>query len=227
MELFNPTYRSAEIDKISGAMAKAQGTYAALIPNEDAAGGKYANLKAILAATRESLSSNGISFFQGIELLDEGSGAALLVTEINHESGQYKRSIARVVSGATDRQTGNVYEMHKRLHALMILGIAPSENDPLAFDDNGIEQTDTHTINQLKKPAHVKKDIDRTTTISSDQYNDLMIELDGYEDIVMNIQEVYNISTLADLPKSEYHPALIRVRRIKKTQEEYDRTRKR
>ena len=49
----------------------------------------FANLQAILKATRESLSVNEIGFFQFIELLDEGSGAALLKTTLGHSSGQY------------------------------------------------------------------------------------------------------------------------------------------
>ena len=71
-----------------GAIAKAQGNYKRLIPNEDSSVGKFANLQAILDATRESLSANAVSFFQYIQLLDEGSGAALLHTVLGHDSGQ-------------------------------------------------------------------------------------------------------------------------------------------
>ena len=139
-------YRSTEINEIMGALAKAQGNYKRLVANQNAPGGKFANLQAILEAVRESLSENGLGFFQFIELLDEGSGGALLKTTIGHESGQYISSCARVVAGKTERQTGNIYEIHKRLHALMILGIAPSDNDPIAFDDNGEIIAEQHLI---------------------------------------------------------------------------------
>lgn len=218
----NP-YRSIDINHIMAAFAKAQGSYKPLVANQDAPGGIYANLQAILEAVRESLSNNGLAFYQYIELLDEGSGAALLHSVLGHESGQYISSVARVVAAKTDRQTGNIYEIHKRFHALMLLGIAPSENDPMAFDDNGQEQADQVLLERLKKPAVAKKDLKNEETVTKDQYNDLMIELDGYEDLTKDIMQAYAIETLADLPKSEYHTALSRIRRIKRTHEEYHR----
>ena len=215
-------YRSTDINEIMGALAKAQGTYKPLVANQDAPGGKFANLQAILEAVRESLAKNGLGFYQYIELLDEGSGAALLKTTIGHESGQYISSCARVVTGKTERQTGNIYEIHKRLHALMILGIAPSENDPVAFDDNGEIMAEQYLISQLRKPDSPKKEvIDRTDVINKTQYEELLIELHGFEKIAKDIMEVYDLSTLADLPASEYHRARAKILKIKKTQEDY------
>ncbi len=153
----NNIYRSSEINEIMGALSKAQGSYKKLVANQDAPGGKFSNLQSILEAVRESLAKNGLGFFQFIELLDEGSGASLLKTTIGHESGQYISSCARVVTGKTERQTGNIYEIHKRLHALMILGIAPSNNDPVAFDDNGELMAEQHLISSLRKPDSPKK----------------------------------------------------------------------
>jgi hypothetical protein len=218
----NNIYRSQEINEIMCALSKAQGTYKKLIANQDAPGGKFANLQAILDAVRDSLAKNGLGFYQFIELLDEGSGAALLKTTIGHQSGQYISSCARVVTGATVRQTGNIYEIHKRLHALMILGIAPSENDPIAFDDNGEIMAEQHLVSQLRKPDSPQKEkIDRNDVINKHQYEELLIELDGFEKIAKGIMEVYDIHTLADLPASEYHRARAKILKIKKTQEDY------
>lgn len=216
------SYRSHEINNLMGSLAKAQGTYKPLIANQDAPGGKYANLQAILDAVRESLSNNGLAFYQYIELLDEGSGAALLRSVLGHESGQFISSVARVVAAKTDRQTGNTYEIHKRFHALMLLGIAPSQNDPMAFDDNGKEQADQVLLERIKKPLASKKELKNEETVTKEQYEDLMIELDGYEDLTKDIMLAYNIETIADLPKSEYHTALSRIRRIKRTYDEYN-----
>lgn len=219
-------YRSCTINEIMGALAKAQGNYKRLIANQDAPGGKFANLQAILDAVRESLSKNGLGFFQFIELLDEGSGAALLKTTIGHESGQYISSCARVVPGKTERQTGNIYEIHKRLHALMLLGIAPSDNDPIAFDDNGEIMAEQHLISSLRKPdSPQKEEIDRTDVINKHQYEELLIELNGFEKIAKDIMEAYDLATLADLPASEYHRARGKILKIKRTQEEYLRKR--
>ena len=219
-------YRSEAINEIMGALSKAQGDYKPLVANQSVAGRKFANLQAILDAVRDALSTNGLGFFQFIELLDEGSGAALLKTTIGHESGQYISSCARVVAGKTDRQTGNIYEVHKRLHALMLLGIAPSDNDPIAFDDNGEMMAENHLIASLRKPdSPQKEEIDHNDVINAHQYSELLIELNGFEKIAKDIMETYDIRTLADLPATEYHKARSKILKIKRTQEEYMRQR--
>lgn len=218
----NSIYRSAEINHIMGALAKAQGSYKTLVANQKGPGGKFANLEATLEAVRESLSSNGISFFQHIELLDEGSGAALLKTMLGHESGQYISSCGRVIPDKNERKTGNMFEIHKRRHAQMILGIAPSENDPIAFDDNGEVISEDNLIADLRKPDTPNKpSLDRTDVIDNAQYRELLIELQGYEKIAKDIMDTYAIQTLADLPAGEYHVARARILKIKKTHEEY------
>lgn len=220
------TYCSESTGELISSLSKAQGAYKKLVANQDAPGGKFANLQAILDAVRGSLSDNGLAFYQYIELLDEGSGASLLKSILGHESGQYISSCARVVVGKTERQTGNIYEIHKRLHALMILGIAPSDNDPIAFDDNGEIMAEQHLISQLRKPdAPKKEEIDRTDVINKTQYEELLIELSGFDKIAKDIMEVYDIHTLADLPASEYHRARSKILKIKRTQEEYSRKR--
>jgi hypothetical protein len=219
-------YRSEAINEIMGALSKAQGDYKPLVANQSVSGRKFANLQAILDAVRDALSTNGLGFFQFIELLDEGSGAALLKTTIGHESGQYISSCARVVAGKTDRQTGNIYEVHKRLHALMLLGIAPSDNDPIAFDDNGEMMAENHLIASLRKPdSPQKEEIDHNDVINAHQYSELLIELNGFEKIAKDIMETYDIRTLADLPATEYHKARSKILKIKRTQEEYMRQR--
>jgi hypothetical protein len=220
----NNIYRSPEINHIMGALSKAQGSYKPLVANEDAPGGKFSNLQGILLAVRESLASNGLAFYQFIELLDEGSGAALLRTILGHESGQYISSTARVVRGKSDRQTGNIYEIHKRFHALMILGIAPSTNDPMAFDDNGEELAEQVLIDELRKPKNPNmQPVIETNykTVNKDQYNELLIELEGFEEIAKDMLDVYKIETLADLPQEEYHKARAKILKLKRTHETY------
>jgi len=217
------TYRSDAIDKVMASLSKAQGSYKKLIPNQVGPDGVYANLEATLDATRDALSQNGLGFYQYTHLLDEGTGAALLHTVLGHESGQYISSTARIITGKTDRQTGNINEIHKRIQAQMLLGIAPSKNDPIAFDDNGHEQTDLALLERLKRPAEERDAIDKSVVITKDQYNDLLIELQGEETIAQDILDFYHIQTLADLPRDEYHKARSRILRIKRTKEEYER----
>ena len=154
-------------------------------------------------------------------MIDEGSGATLLKTTLAHESGQWITSCARVVAGKTDRHTGNIYEVYKRLHALMLLGIAPSDNDPIAFDDNGDMMADEKLIAELRKPdLPLKPELDYNDVINKHQYDELLIELDGYPSIVKDMLRVYDIQTLADMPASEYHKARAKIRDIKKTHQD-------
>lgn len=213
-------YRSDEINHLMLALAKAQGSYKKLVPNQPSTGGKFANLSAILESVRESLAANGLGFYQYIDLLDEGAGASLLKTMLGHESGQYISSCARIVNGKTFRETCNVIEGHRRLNALLLLGLAPSDNDPMMFDDNGVEQLDQMILENMKKPGSKKERIPGDT-ISKEQYEDLMVELSGFEDIAKGIQEFYAVTTIADLPRSEYHLTLSKIRKIKKNYDDY------
>lgn len=212
--------RSENIDKVAGALAQAQGTYKPLAPNRESAAGSYADLNAILDATRNALSQNGIAFLQETELLDEGSGASLLYTTIAHASGQYISSVARLVIGKTERSTGTIQEIIKRRQACNLLGIAPSPYDPYAADDNAEELTEHHILEQLKKPKK-EKDLDPLDTITKERYHDLLIELEGYDEITKGILETYDVQTLADVPNTEYHSVLAKIRRLKKTHDEY------
>lgn len=217
------SYRSEAIDLIMGALANAQGCYRKLIPNEDSIGGKYANLTSVLEAVREPLAKNGLGFYQYIDLLDEGSGASLLRTMLGHSSGQYISSVARIIPGKTFRETFNSIEGFRRLHALLILGIAPSANDPLIRDDNGVEQAEASMVEEIRKPQKdkIEEKAYSPEVINKDQYTDLMYELDGYEDIANGIQKFYNIPTIADMPRNQYHIAIAKIRKIKKTHEEF------
>lgn len=71
---------------------------------------------------------------------------------------------------------------------------------------------------EMKKPHKV---IDNTVVISKAEYALLLCELDGYEDIAKDIMTVYNITTLANIPATEYHKAREKIKKIKRTQEDY------
>jgi hypothetical protein len=216
-------YRSEEINLISDALAVAQGSYKPLIPNINGAGGKYANLQAILDATREALSKNKLAFYRVTELLDEGTGAQLLKTTLSHGSGQFISSAARIISCPTFKETFNALEVIGRSQASLLLGIAPSPHDPLLKDDNGEDQLEKVILQDIRKPEEAKKRTDFVDRISKDQYDILMYELEGFSDIAKGIQTKYGIDTLADLPKTEYYPVETQIRKIKKTHEDYIR----
>ena len=216
-------YRSAEIGILFGALAKAQGAYLRPVPNQRSPGGEFANLASILEATRPALSANALSFNFYQELLDSGSGACILWTTLGHESGQWMKSCSRVVSSGTFREIFNAIENYKRLSACNMLGIAPAGKDPLLFDDDGIEELDKQTVKNMRTPIDKRpKKSEHADVITQDQYDDLMFELEGYEEIAENMQQVYRIKTIADLPRSELYFAKEKIRELKKTYDDYD-----
>lgn len=212
-------YRSEQINSLTESLAKAQGCYKFLVPNEDIAGGRFANLTAIFEATREALSSNGLTFIQHVELLDEGAGASLLWTTLAHSSGQYLRSCSRIVQENTFRETFQGIERYKRLNALMILGIAPSGLDPLMFDDNGVQQSEKQIVKNIKHPVSKPKS-QNAETITKEEYDGLMFDLEGFGEIAKTIQDRYEITTIADLPRSEIWNVKEHIRRVIKLYEE-------
>ena len=213
--------RSESIDKFVEAFSKAQGSFKPLVPNEYAAGGKFANLQAILESVREALSTNGLSFYQQIELLQEGNGVCLLHSVLSHSSGQWISTSSRVIPGQTFRETFNGIESYRRLSALLLLGIAATGNDPLIQDDNGTQEQEKEIIKKMKQPDKVPVGRDFIETITGDQYKELMFELDGYPDIAKGILVFYKISSIADLPKTEYYTVQGKIRKLKRTHEEY------
>lgn len=216
------SYRSPEVGILFGALAKAQGAYKPLQCSQEAAGGKFANLSDIMMAVREALSLNGLSLYQHVELKDEGDGSSLLWTSLGHESGQFISSCSRIVQYSTLRETMNCTEGYKRMHATMLLGIAPSPTDPLMFDDNGTENMDKQILDDIRHPER-KDPSEFRDTITKDQYEDLMHELEGQPQIAKGILKFYNINALSDIPKTEFYNAQHRIRNIKKTHEEYVR----
>lgn len=217
------SYRSEKFGLLAGALAKAQGTYKPLIANEIGPRGPYANLKATLEAVRESLSQNALAFIQHEELMDEGMGAVILITTIMHESDQFTSSRARIIQGSTLRETGTNTATIKRRQAQTLLGIAPSENDPDSYDDDGKDMAEKHLMKEIRKPRLDQKITDRNDVIDKRQYEELLIELDGYPALADDIMKKHDITTLADLPHSFYHQALMSIRNIKKTQEAHER----
>ena len=203
-------------------MSKAQGAYKTLKPNQIYKGERFANLEAILAAVREPLSLNALAFFQHDELLDAGSGAAIMKTTLMHESGQWISSWARIVSGKTDKETASIYEFRARLHAVRLLGIAPSSNDPFLFDDNGEMQAESVLLDDLSKPAdvRVREKGRREETISNTQFNQLTHMLKGYPRLAKDIKEAHQIESLDELPASEFLRALNKIHTIKQREEE-------
>ena len=215
-------YQSEQIDQVLAALSNAQGMYNDLIPSQDGPGGKYANLADIIKATKKALHQNKLCLFFQEHLLNEGSGAALLWTRLGHQSGQYIATCDRIFKNGTLISIGRRIEVQKRNAAMDILGISPSQHDPFFHDDNGKNDAEEAMIASIKNPTPKEEKSNHVyETISKTDYDNLMIELDNYPHLVKQIQDLHGLTTLADLRKEDYWPAVNQIRKIKKTEEDY------
>jgi hypothetical protein len=219
MKLKKMNYHSNEIESVLAALSKAQGSYKRLSAQGRTASGKaYATLTDILESIKESFEANGLSFFQYTELQGE-SGAKLLHSRIGHSSGQFLSSIDRVLPAQTLKESNTNLEIEKRTQAMMILGIAPLEFDPYSFDDDGELEAERAFVNRLVKDEPAKLN-ERYQTISTNDYNRLLIEIGNETEILRKILKEYHIESLSDLPADRYHHTISEIRRIKKIVED-------
>lgn len=196
-------YRSDKVGELAAALAKAQNSYKSLETNDYGPHGKFANLADTIDATRESLSKNGICFTQHENYLD--TEEAIIETRISHESDQFMSSFAKVIPGVS-RDT------IRRRQAQMLLGIAPSPNDPDIIESKPVKET----IKPVAEPKLVRSGI-----IDERQYQELLFELEGHSALLEDILTLEGIDSLAELPNSEYYRVLGKIRKIKKTEEEH------
>lgn len=211
---------SEQIDQVADALASAQGSYKILKANQEGPRGDYANLNAIILATRESLKENALCLRQYEPSPCSFDDPSYIRTVLTHKSGQFFSSTARVIKTKNEASNNDLIERLKRRHASMLLGIAPSSTDPDMYDDDGAEHDEDLMIEEIKKPLEAKKKkLEYEETIDKNQYNELMIQLHDLPELASDMFKVHGIESLADLPKSEYHRALKRIRMIKKASE--------
>jgi hypothetical protein len=142
-----PTYttsrRSADLDKLFTALAKAQGS----MQNAERVGenpafkrdGKastYATLASVIDAVRKPLADNGLSLSQWPRT--NGNGVEV-ETVLSHASGQYMRDTLWLpCPQMTAHAVGSMISYLRRYSAMACLGIAPSD------DDDGNAATEAH-----------------------------------------------------------------------------------
>ena len=102
----------------------------------------------------------------------------------------------------------------------MLLGVAPSFYDPIAHDDDGVEQNERRLTDELLKPKS-KRDIDRTVVITKDRYDEINKELALFESqddadyLLKKVLETHSIQTLADLPDDVYPEVITQLRNVR------------
>lgn len=202
-------YASEQINEIAGALAKARLGFEKIGANKKGFDKSFADLPYILSKVNDGLASNGVSFYQYTTIEDDSS--TILVTKLIHSSGQWICSRLRLILGETDKGNDRTLQINKRMQALAILGIWPLEDD---LDDGGDMEMEDKVIKGMFDP-HVKIQKKSKEVLTKEQYEQVLHELEGYPRIAKGIMELYDITTLKDMPKDNFIQDVERIRKIK------------
>ena len=143
-------HRSSELKDLFAALCKAQAEMetAELSSENPFFKTRYADLAAIVKASRPALTKHGLSIIQQIITGDDGN--TLLHTMLCHTSGQWVESRVRIVPPKNDVQSIGSYITYLRRYSIAaICGIVSSD------DDDG-EMAVAHNRPVQAKPAQAK-----------------------------------------------------------------------
>jgi hypothetical protein len=204
--------RSTECGKLYEALAKAQATMplAELNAENPYFKSKYSDLGSIIEITKH-LNRNGICVSQTTYI--NSFGQNVMQTVLGHSSGQEVVSEMIINPPKTDIQSLGSYLTYIRRYQLQsICGIAPGEGQ----DDDGEKvmgrvrevENRTNRIDFNKKNQGFE-------TITQEQIEELEYELQGQDEIVDDLFEKFNITSIAHLPKSKFLSIITHVRKVK------------
>jgi hypothetical protein len=202
-----PTKRteSVELNKLFEALAKAQLDME--VAKTDSTNpyfkSKYADLKALIDASRPFLAKNGICVVQ--RPIPAEDGRPYLYTRMGHLSGQWMESFMPINPPKQDIQTLGSYLTYLRRYSYSsMVGVVAGDED----DDGETAMTSSRQPTQIQSIA-----------ISKAQLNILAEELKGEEGILENMLKAFAISKLSDLPQTRYTKCIERIREIKRNRE--------
>jgi ERF superfamily len=196
------SYRSTDLKDLFTSLAKAQAEMqtAGLSAENPYFKTRYADLAAIVKASRPALTKNGLSIIQQIITHDEGH--TYLHTMLCHSSGQWVESRVRIVPTKADVQSLGSYITYLRRYSIAALcGIVTSDED-----DDGNLAVASYT------PA-IKTSV--SNYISAHELAQLELEIKERPDIAQLIKDGLQIASLALIPKSKYSATMQRIKTIK------------
>lgn len=217
-----PTRGTSSLGELFTALAKAQ---AEMVPAERNKENpyfkvRYADLKAVVNASRPALAKHGLAVIQ--DLLTSEENQIFLHTILTHTSGQYIESRMRVIPPKADIQSISSYITYlKRISYASLVGVVIGDED-----DDGEAATEPYRNIKLKKPSlpqHPDHRENLGESITREQLEELEYELSRHlelvgkednDDLVDKILEAYNIRSLCDIPKEKFGTAINRVRKI-------------
>lgn len=208
---------SDSLDQLAAALSNAQAAYGIVNLNncDPFTDQKYVELDVIRDAIKIPFKDNGLSYVQ--RLITTPQNEQLLITKLQHASGQFTTSQTRIIQPADDPQTWDSIIQHtKRIHLMALCGIT-AKNDET--DDGGAAAMQPLRNKEAKGTAleynYAPKQSD-AARISHDHLQELELELEGCPDIIRDIYKTYNIKTIADLPDRFYRKVRDRVISLKR-----------
>lgn len=134
--------QSEQINELSAALAKAQGEmkHAEKAIDNTFFKSKYADLPAVIDAAKPHLSKNGLSVTQITDL--NADGTIILITQLNHSSGQWIRGVYPVKPVKNDPQgIGSALTYARRYSYSSIVGVASMDEDDDGNAASGKQET--------------------------------------------------------------------------------------
>ncbi len=193
-----------EIGELFAALAKAQMEME--MANETAVNpfykSSYADLAAIVKASRPYLAKNGLCVIQ--KIVPNGT-VDYLYTVLGHTSGQFVESKMRIVPGKGDIQSIGKHITYLRRYCYAALIGVVSCND--SEDDDGESAMKEVRSEEKKKDAVISKE--RLETLAN--------ELDKHPDLLEGLFKKYDINKLSELPAAQFTRCLERIREMKQT----------
>lgn len=147
-------YQSETINELAAALAKAQGemNHAGKSADNPYFKSKYADLPAVIDASRPALAKNGLSVVQMTDIDELGN--MVLVTQLSHSSGQWVRSWYPVRPVKSDPQGfGSALTYSRRYAYSALAGVAA-----VGEDDDGNAASGNVDSPKKKETAKSKSD---------------------------------------------------------------------
>jgi hypothetical protein len=136
---------SAELDKLFEALAKAQAAFSPI--KKDRTNpffkSKYADLQAVIEATKKPLSENGLAFIQ----ITYVNGGVKVISILGHSSGQWIRGTLSMPVSKMDAQgIGSAITYGRRYSQQAIIGVSAEEDDDGNAAVSGPKKPETSAI---------------------------------------------------------------------------------
>ena len=207
-------YCSEFLNEFAADLPKAQAEYdvAALNKSNPFFKSRYADLLAVVQATRPALTKYGFSVLQ--DPVTHPSGELILHTILLHKSGQWVESRMRILPPKNDPQSMSSYVTYlKRTTYSSLVGVVTGDED----DDGEVAMIPSREGFSKGTALNAKYNPRETApeTITREQRQEAEYELAEYPDIAEMVLEGLKIQSIADMPKAKFQVSMNRIREIK------------